>query len=124
MTQTLPQNLITRLNNSKNIWFASVRPDGRPHLVPIWFVWSDSKIYICIEPTSVKARNMDRDPHVSLALEDGSSPIICEGLAQTVSPPWSSHISDLFQSKYDWDILDEARYTRLVEISPGKWLHW
>ena len=60
-----------RLQSEGNIWVTTVRPDGRPHLTPVWFVWHAGKAYICISPDSVKARNLSRNPRVALALENG-----------------------------------------------------
>ena len=28
-----------RLRTEANVWLATMRPDGRPHVSPIWFVW-------------------------------------------------------------------------------------
>ena len=36
----------------------SVRADGRPQLVPVWFVVSGQRWYISIKANSVKARNI------------------------------------------------------------------
>ena len=47
-----------RLLTEKNIWLATVRPDGRPHLVPIWFISLNEKVYICTEGKSVKIKNI------------------------------------------------------------------
>ena len=33
------------------VWLSSVRPDGRPHLVPIWFSWDGRDIVIASKPT-------------------------------------------------------------------------
>ena len=30
-----------RLRDSRNYWLATVRPDGRPHVMPVWAVWDD-----------------------------------------------------------------------------------
>ena len=69
----------------KNVWLATVRPDGRPHLVPIWFVVAEGgQWYVCTAPGSVKARNLHRNPKVALALEDGSNPYVIEGEARAV----------------------------------------
>jgi PPOX class probable F420-dependent enzyme len=112
------------LETEKNIWIASVRPDGRPHLAPVWFVWQDGKLYVCTAPESVKARNIEQNPRVVLALEDGSSPVICEGSAAPVPSPWPEKVIALFQHKYDWNISSEEQYTQLVEVTPTKWLTW
>ncbi len=113
-----------RLESEHNIWLGSVRPDGRPHLVPVWFVWHAGKLYVCIEPDSVKGRNIRQDPRVVLALEDGSSPVICEGTAAPVPAPWPAAVIATFRQKYGWDIGTDTQYTQLVEVTPGKWLAW
>jgi PPOX class probable F420-dependent enzyme len=113
-----------RLKKEKNIWLATVRPNGRPHLTPVWFAWYGEKLYICIEPESIKGRNLLENPHISLSLEDGSDALICEGTATSAPRPWAEEIVAIFQEKYDWDITAESRYTQLVEITPEKWLAW
>jgi nitroimidazol reductase NimA-like FMN-containing flavoprotein (pyridoxamine 5'-phosphate oxidase superfamily) len=50
----LPLSAQKRLETKANIWLASVRADGRPHLVPVWFAWCEDKLYICIQSKSVK----------------------------------------------------------------------
>jgi F420H(2)-dependent biliverdin reductase len=113
-----------KLAQAANIWFASVRPGGRPHLTPVWFVYDGLQLYVSIDPTSVKNRNLASNPNVSLALEDGSHPLICEGQAVLIPKPYSAEIVALFQKKYDWDIHAEGQYGQLVAITPGKWLAW
>ena len=113
-----------RLEREPNVWFASVRPDGRPHLVPVWFVWMDERFFVCIQPGSVKAGNLRREARVTLSLEDGSRPMICEGRARFVAPPWPPTVVEAFRRKYDWDLAVEVNYTAMVEIVPQKWLTW
>ncbi len=121
---TPPADTLNRLEVEKNIWVASARPDGRPHLVPVWFARYAEMLYICIDPTSVKAKNFLHNNRVALALEDGSSPLICEGEAAQIEPPWPGEVIQIFKQKYDWDVISDAQYTRLVAITPTKWLHW
>jgi hypothetical protein len=78
-----PAEKAPALEKQANIWFTSVRPDGRPHMVPIWFVYHDEKIFIGIDPASVKSRNIQHNPQVVMALEDGTHPLICEGLPRS-----------------------------------------
>jgi hypothetical protein len=35
-----------RLRHEPIIWLSSVRPDGRPHLVPIWFLWDGAVLSV------------------------------------------------------------------------------
>ena len=114
----------TRLQKQRVVWMATVRPDGRPHLVPVWFVWAEPQLYVCIAPGSVKGRNLEKNQKVCLALEDGVHPVICEGEARIVQKPWPAAVIELFQRKYEWNISTDTQYTQLVEIVPRKWLKW
>ena len=124
MPTTLTAEMIARLETQQNIWFCSVRPDGRPHLAPVWFVWHAGKLYIGTDPKSVKSRNLRTNPHVTLALEDGAHPVICEGTAQPAATPLSEDLLAAFFKKYEWDLNKEAQYNLVVEVTPVKWLSW
>ncbi len=87
------EEVIARLESQQNIWFSSVRPDGRPHLAPVWFVWHAGKIYIGTDPKSVKSANISGNAQVSLALEDGTHPLICEGTVRVVEKPWPDRVT-------------------------------
>jgi PPOX class probable F420-dependent enzyme len=104
-----------RVEEARNVWLATVRPDGRPHLVPIWYVVDEGRWYLCTNPGSVKARNLSQNPRVALALEDGTNPYIVEGEARLVSP--STTIVDKFKAKYDWDITTDAHYSSVFEVT-------
>ncbi len=114
----------SRLLTERNIWLATVRPDGRPHLVPIWFVWVHERIYICTEGSSVKVKNIAANPRASAALEDGNKPIIAEGRAIILQRPYPDGVIDEFKQKYGWDITTDGSYNALIEITPEKWLRW
>ena len=121
---TLPPEAETKLETEKNIWIASVRPDGRPHLAPVWFVWYAGKIYIGTDAKSVKFHNIHRNRRVALALEDGTHPLICEATAQLAALPLAEGLKAAFQQKYDWDITQEPQYNQVIEVTPEKWLNW
>ncbi|MFB3902073.1 MAG: pyridoxamine 5'-phosphate oxidase family protein [Acidobacteriota bacterium] len=120
----LTDEAVKRLREAPILWIATVRPDGRPHLVPVWFVFADARVYCCIEPGSVKGRNLTANPQASLALEEGKHPIICEGRAAFLAKPWPPAVVRAFLSKYDWDIGTDEQYTALVEVTPTKWMMW
>lgn len=48
---------------------ATVRPDGRPHVAPIWFVLDDGDIVFNTWHTSVKANNLAADSRASLVVD-------------------------------------------------------
>ncbi len=114
-----------RLKSENNIWVATVRSEGRPHLTPVWFAWHGGRVYISIDPKSVKARNLATNGQVALALEDGSSPVIFEGTARRVDGADRPRGAlDEFKRKYDWNIDASDQYSLLIEITPHKVLIW
>jgi PPOX class probable F420-dependent enzyme len=64
---------------------ATVRADGRPHVAPIWYDLDDDGSLVFNTGTStLKGRNMRRDPRVSLCVDDDRPPfsfVTVEGLA-------------------------------------------
>lgn len=50
---------------------ATSNPDGSPHVVPRWFVWTDEAIYISCDRGSVTWRNLEADPRVALSADLG-----------------------------------------------------
>jgi PPOX class probable F420-dependent enzyme len=53
---------------------ATVREDGRPHAVPVWFALDGDDIVITTQGGSVKARNLLRDPRVTVVVDDATPP--------------------------------------------------
>ncbi|GAA4614128.1 pyridoxamine 5'-phosphate oxidase family protein [Saccharopolyspora hordei] len=51
---------------------ATVKPDGRPHLVPMWFVHDGPVIEVWSYARAQKTRNLRRDPRATLLLEAGT----------------------------------------------------
>ncbi len=55
---------VTRLESALNYWFATTRPDGRPHAMPAWAVWLDAALYFEGSPMTRRARNLAANPAV------------------------------------------------------------
>ncbi len=73
---------------------STVRKDGRPHIVPIWFILEndDSNINVVFTTglDSVKAKHMFRDPRVSLCVDDQTPPflfVLIDGIAEINQEP-------------------------------------
>jgi len=59
-----------RLREEKLGWLTTVRSDGTPVPVPVWFLWDgDGSFLIYSRPDTAKLRNIARNPHVSLSLD-------------------------------------------------------
>lgn len=53
---------------------ATVRKDGRPHVVPVWFDLDGDVLVFTTWETSVKAANIRRDPRVCICVDDKTPP--------------------------------------------------
>jgi len=63
---------------------ATVRADGRPHVVPIWFDLDGDTLIFTTWHTSVKANNIRHDNRVSICVDDEQPPFafaLIEGTA-------------------------------------------
>jgi len=76
-----------RLTVSHDYWCATVWPDGRPHVMPVWGVWHAGALWFSSGLRSRKARNLAADPRCSLATDDALHPAVLEGRAERVVDP-------------------------------------
>ncbi|WP_055603500.1 PPOX class F420-dependent oxidoreductase [Streptomyces aureus] len=53
---------------------ATVRDDGSPHVVPIWFLLDGDEFVFNTGKDTVKGRNLARDGRVSLCVDDDTPP--------------------------------------------------
>lgn len=61
------------LDERRTLILTSLGVDGRPHTVPMWFVVDRGDLLTWTYRTSQKARNLARDPRVSLLVEAGET---------------------------------------------------
>lgn len=115
--------LVRRFARAECSWLSTVRPDGRAHSAPVWHVWLAGRVYVVSQPEAVKTLNLQHNPSVVITHPDPVNPVIIEGWG-TVSPATGNRLRPLFKDKYDWDILTDADYTTIIEITPLKLLAW
>jgi PPOX class probable F420-dependent enzyme len=66
-----PDELSAFLDEEKVVTCATVGPNGRPHLMPLWYVRDGDKLCGWTFAKSQKAKNLDRDPRATLQVEAG-----------------------------------------------------
>lgn len=52
----------------------TVRPDGRPHVAPVWFLEEDGRAFVMADSNAVKVRNVRRNPDVALSIAADQRP--------------------------------------------------
>lgn len=76
-----------RLNASHDYWLATVTPGGTPHLMPVWAVLLDGRLWFSSSNGSRKSRNLAGRPYASLATQDPLAPVVAEGPVARISDP-------------------------------------
>jgi general stress protein 26 len=119
------QALLTLLARSKFSWLSTVRPDGRPHIVPIWHVMVQENIYFATASRSVKVVNIHSNPNAVVAayLDNPESGLIVEGYAK-LRPDLRESVSKFFEQKYEWNIKEDDEYDALIEVEPTRLIAW
>jgi PPOX class probable F420-dependent enzyme len=117
------------------VWLSSVRPDGTPHIVPIWFSWTGSEVLIATKPNAQKVRNLRANPSVMLALGEAEHDFdvgLLEGRAELIDEPAAVALPASHLTKYrrqmaavgltPEEFLDT--YSQIIRIVPTRLLPW
>lgn len=110
---------------------ATTRRDGRPHVVPIWFVMDGDDLIFTTGKESVKGRAILRDGLVALCVDDENPPyafVLIEGTATTAEDPdemlrvstrnAARYVGEEKAEEYGW--LNAAEGEMLVRVTPSK----
>ena len=131
LTKERDAHIDQRLRHDEVIWLNSVRPEGRPHAVVVWFLWDGESVLIFSKPNNQKVRNIEQNENVLLALDDtkdGSDPITIEGTATLLAPGTVDATSPSYLAKYGEGIKGmgstpekmAAEYSQAIRITPTK----
>lgn len=131
LTKEQDKHIDHHLRKHKIGWLISVRPDGRPHAVAVWFLWDGETILIFSKPKNQKVRNVRNNPNVVLALDDthkGDDPITVEGTATLLDPGEVDITFSTYVEKYK-DAIKELgfspeqmakEYSQPIRITPTR----
>jgi len=120
-----------RLRTDLILWLSTVRPDGRPHLVPVWFLWEGSTILIFSIPKNQKVYNLRQNNRVMVALDDtyeGDDVVSIEGTAELLNDPTVTPLMPTYVAKYAGELAEiemspekmASEYTQAIRITPTK----
>jgi PPOX class probable F420-dependent enzyme len=76
----------------------TLRQDGSPHLVPVWFRWDGAAIRIWTTQERVWVRNLIRDPRTSFSVQTFDAPypaVVMRGTARVATADDSATIEEI-----------------------------
>ena len=108
------------MGGTRTAKLATVRADGRPHIAPVWFVLDGETIVFTTWHTTVKAKNMLRDPRVSLSIDDDTPPFafaLIDGIAALTDDVdelriWATRIAARYMGE------EQAAHTENATVFP------
>ena len=68
------------LEEERTVTCATIARDGRPHLMPLWYVVRGAELWSWTYAKSQKVRNLERDPRCTLQVEAGTDYAELRGL--------------------------------------------
>ena len=74
-----------RLARSHDYWLATVKPSGAPHLMPVWAVWHEDRLWFSSSTGSRKTRNLAGARHCSISTDDPLEPVVVEGAVELIT---------------------------------------
>lgn len=133
-TKPKDAHVAERLATDQIAWLGTVRPDGRPHLVPIWFLWEGERVLFFTKEDQ-KVRNLRVNPRATLALDDtrdGGDVVILEAAAELLAEPSAEVLPPAHVEKYAAGIAGlemtpesmTAEYRLAVRLRPTRFLNW
>jgi uncharacterized pyridoxamine 5'-phosphate oxidase family protein len=105
-----------RFTANRNYYIATVSPTARPHVMPVWGVWSGGKFYFSTGATTRKARNLAENPRVTIAIEDATAPVILEGTAAVAKTYKTAALA--YEKKYDFQLTPDVG--NIYVVTPKK----
>ena len=111
-----------RLRESHDYWVATVWPDLRPHVMPVWGLWDGDAFWFSSSLGARKVRNLRANPRCVVTTDNARSPVIVEGVAAVVTE--SAHLERFlegtnakYETSYGMELMDPER-NALVRVAP------
>ena len=122
------------LSQPRTAQLATIPTAGAPHVTPVWFLWDHGQALVMAGRTTVKVRNIRRNPTVSLCVSTAERPysfVTIEGTANVTDHGLDDMVRRMCilydgperGAEFAAQLLAEERLT-LIAISPVRFISW
>ncbi|CDQ42228.1 MULTISPECIES: pyridoxamine 5'-phosphate oxidase family protein [Mycolicibacterium] len=126
------------IDHSRTATMATVLPNGRPHLVAMWYAVLDGEIWFETKAKSQKAVNLRRDPTITVMIEDGHTydtlrGVSIDGTAEIIDDPETNmrvgiSVWERYTGPYSEEVkpfVEQMMNNRVcVRVVPGRIRSW
>ncbi len=109
MPSAIPEKYLDLFQKKAFASLATVMPDGRPQVTPVWVDWDGKHLIVNSAKGRQKDKNLRRDPRVSLAIIDPENPyryVEVRGKVVEITEQGADQHIDKMAKKY----LDKDKY--------------
>jgi hypothetical protein len=93
------------MNVCRNPALATTRPDGRPHVMPIWAIWLDGNgVAFSTAITSIKSKNLLANASCAFYFDRGHDGLVVEGRAEIAPLDQVPGFVEAYETKYAYKI--------------------
>ena len=115
------EEVLDLANSGALITAATIRPEGKPHLSPVDLVAVDGILYVGVDKTTARYKNLNQNPAITIMIADGwKRQAILEGVAHflDIESETSGKVLEAEKRKYGWAT------GAIAEFSPVKVFTW
>jgi PPOX class probable F420-dependent enzyme len=90
MAGVLNERQVRFLEKARIARLGTINPDGTPHIAPVWYRYEDGEMRILTDRGSQKHKNIERDPRVTVCVDDETPPyrtVLMRGTAAVTESP-------------------------------------
>ncbi len=92
----------------RTYWLATVRSDGRPHVMPIIGLWFEGEFYFVSGERTLKGRNLAREPRCVVVTGSTTLPsvdLIIDGVAAMVTDDLQlRRVTEAYRTRMEWPL--------------------
>ena len=134
MAKLSQQEIAAYLKEPHVAHMVTVRPDGRPHVAPVWFLEENGRAFVIADADAVRVRNIQHNPQVALSIATDHRPlkyVVLEGEGRVTNQDLSTLVERICV-RYDGpgrgrayaeELLSDDRI-RLVDIRVTRVIGW
>jgi hypothetical protein len=113
---------VEQLSSATLYWLTAIRPDGHPHVRPVFAVWSGGALCSTTSSTARKTEWLTADPRCALSASTNGIDIVYEAVAtHQTEESVLEQVAEAYREKYGWPvrIVDGALHAPFGAPSAG-----
>ena len=105
LTVTPWSKALDQLEKAGKYWLATVNSEGHPHVMPVFGVWLNGRLYFTSNSTTHKAKNISHNPRCVISTTGITLDLIIIGEAvKVIGEARLRRVAQLYNSKYGWHL--------------------